>query len=468
MKTVEVASLIPGSIAEYDYYSDTGELLLSKGVVISKSTLDILSRRNIFSVATFDNETEKTMSRFASIDVDKQHASPSDKGSTSRDTAVADGLVPETPPASELTGLTDILDGETGLNQLQSGQKPEAGEKEVARNLVSDKPVGVPLSAKARHMKVSERTQDYKNSIVTDYQTALERSRNLFEAIIQCKAPDGFHIKRLVQSFIKTYIMDKNILLNISSIKHQGDDYIYNHALNVCLLSINIAAAAGYNEEQVLEIGMGGLLHDVGMMMIPGDIRLKKDKLTTNEWYEVRKHPALALHALEKIPYLPRTVPYVAYQSHERENGKGYPKQLVGRRIHCYTKIVQLADIYESMSSPRSYRSAFLPYKAMEALIKQAHGGFLNIDFVKYFLAYMSLFPVGSMVELNDQRIAKVVQANGNLFAKPVVSVLADKGGPFIDKTKIYQEDLKSRQTVQIVHAVPGDIIPGVGLMDGF
>jgi HD-GYP domain-containing protein (c-di-GMP phosphodiesterase class II) len=182
----------------------------------------------------------------------------------------------------------------------------------------------------------------------------------------------------------------------------------------------------------------------------------------------VRKHPVLALHILEKVDYLPDSVTYIVYQSHERENGKGYPKQRAGQLIHSYAKIVQLADVYESMSSSRPYRAPFLPYKAMEALIKMAHEGALKIDLVKNFLVYASLFPVGSLVELSDHRIGKVIQANGALFAKPVVSIIGENGVRFQDASRMYPVDLAKNSHVQITRPLSPDSLKGLDIMDGF
>ena len=155
---------------------------------------------------------------------------------------------------------------------------------------------------------------------------------------------------------------------------------------------------------------MGALLHDVGMLLIPEEIRFKKGRLSKDEWYEVQKHAILGMHVLEKIPNLPESALYVAYQTHERENGKGYPKQRTGRFIHAFAKIVQVADVYESLCSQRDYRPPYLPYRAMELLIKMSVRNLLSIDFVKAFLAYASLFPIGSVVELSNHCIARVVQ----------------------------------------------------------
>jgi HD-GYP domain-containing protein (c-di-GMP phosphodiesterase class II) len=469
MKTIEVTSLKPGMVAPFTCYSENGNLLLSKGVVISRNHIDVLVRRNILTIFGSENEDEEEMRRLLKTSLQKRDALKFDsEAPSSADSSAGQPVLSNPPPVLVATGLKDIQAGEDGYKQLLANSKTEEVENRITRDLASDKPIGPPLASKARQMKVSERTPQYKDIVATTYASALAQSREILLDIVLGKFQNSQQIKSIVERFVRTFISDKNILLNISTTKHSGEEYFFNHALNVCLLAINISAAAGYSEPQVVEIGMGAFLHDIGMLLVPHSIRLKQDKLTEDEFFEVRKHPILGLHIIERIQNLPSSVSYIVYQSHERENGKGYPKQRVGRFIHNYAKIVQLADIYESMSSPRPYRSSYLPYKAMETLIKMAHEGTLNMDFVKSFLTYTSLFPVGSMVELNDNRIGKVIQSNGTLFAKPVVSVLAQRGVPFEDKSKIYQEDLKKSKTLQIIRPVPGDVFKGIDSMDGF
>jgi HD-GYP domain-containing protein (c-di-GMP phosphodiesterase class II) len=285
----------------------------------------------------------------------------------------------------------------------------------------------------------------------------------------QGRSLDASHIRSIVERFLQTLVVDRNIVLGVSVQKApSSDDYLSHHALNVCLVSLAIAASYGYNEKQVIEIGMAGLLHDVGMMLVPEAIRSKGERLSSDEWFEVQKHPIIGLHLLEKVNRLPESVMIVAYQSHERENGSGYPRQRAGRLIHSYAKIVSLSDIYEAVSSPRTYREANAPYKGMEMLIKMARQGFVNSDFVKAFLMYASLFPVGSIVGLSDGSIAKVVSANGRAFTKPWVSVLVAPDGQRLSEREIYQLDLHNNPDTQIVTSYPCDTFGTVGVLEGF
>ena len=120
------------------------------------------------------------------------------------------------------------------------------------------------------------------------------------------------------------------------------------------------------------------------------------------------------------------------------------------------------------MSSPRTYHMASAPYKGMEMLIKMARQGFVSSDFVKAFLMYTSLFPVGSIVGLSDGSIAKVVSANGRAFTKPWVSVLVAPDGRRLQPQEVYQLDLHNTPETQIVTSYPIDTFETVGTLEGF
>ena len=270
-----------------------------------------------------------------------------------------------------------------------------------------------------------------------------------------------------MEQVMRIFTSDMSYLLNIVAMHQKTEEHIYNHSLNVAIYSLCTATAFGYNQHQVLEIGIGALLHDAGMLLVPRDICLKKGKLEKEEWYEIMKHPILGLHLLEKVDRLPEWVPYMAYQCHERENGKGYPKQRSSRLIHNYAKICAIADMYEAFSSARPYRDAYIPYKAIELVIKASKQGLLSGELVRSFVQFMSLFPIGSIVELSNRCIGKVIRTNPSSPSKPVVCILFDGDGTPLSGSKIYEEDLSANLSLSIVRAHPNNF-RGIDWNQGF
>jgi HD-GYP domain-containing protein (c-di-GMP phosphodiesterase class II) len=228
-------------------------------------------------------------------------------------------------------------------------------------------------------------------------------------------------------------------------------DHLPNHFLRNFLLTINIAAAAGFSEPQVMEMGEAAMLADIGMIMIQDNIRFTRDKMAgTSEW-EIRKHPILGLYALERLRGIPDSVSYAAYQHHERINGKGYPNGRSGKLIHPYSQIVSIADVFNAMCNERAYRKAYNPAEAMKQVLDMALTGLLRKQYVRNLLKYFSAFPVGSLVLLNNRSTAKVVQSNEKNPMKPVVSVLTDSKENYLPENKIFQVDFAEEEKLGII-----------------
>jgi HD-GYP domain-containing protein (c-di-GMP phosphodiesterase class II) len=464
MKKIDIRSIAPGMVAEGNFYTERGELLISKGVTIRQNQIDAMLRRNIFEIYMNNSEEDGFQKIIFTKSEDVSELSLEESQNAGEEGSGKSGE----RAAFNLPELKCIKPGEQGTLQLIKAKKVLDLDSKLKIGMAPDRPVGQPLKEKARQIPVKERTEEYKRQISLTHEEAVGFVKSVLNALADNKNIDLADVRDLVKLFVKTYLTDRSILINISNIKCCEGDYLYHHTLNVCLLAINIAAAAKYSERQIIEIGMGALLHDVGMLLVPEEIRFKKGRLSKDEWCEVQKHAILGLHLLERVAKMTDPVLYITYQTHERENGKGYPKQRSGRLIHSYAKVVQVADVYESLCSLREYRPPFIPYRAMELLIKMSSRNLLSMEYVKAFLSYASLFPIGSVVELNDHRVARVVQANERHQAKPVVSVIMDLQGTVVPKKAIYQVDLSKENSLQIIRALQPARFPQFDIMYGF
>jgi HD-GYP domain-containing protein (c-di-GMP phosphodiesterase class II) len=289
-------------------------------------------------------------------------------------------------------------------------------------------------------------------------------TRRLFDNVRQSQSFDGATIGKLAGDIVHAIINDKDLLLNLVHIKGV-EDYLVYHSVNVCLISVNIATAMGLSADQVIEVAFGALLHDLGMLRIDKEILEKSGPLTGTEKIEVQKHPIFGLELLQRVKGIPATTPYVAYQSHERLDKSGYVRQREGKQIHLYAKVVAVADVYEALTSERSYRRAFLPYQAMEQIITMGNKRKLDSDVIRAFLRYMSLFPVGSWVQLNDGSVGKVVSANETNYDKPIIRLIYDA-----QKKKIIPPvlvDLKGSANLKVDRVVDASDLETT-LMEGF
>jgi len=454
MKKVDIENVKPGTVAKCNYYSHRNELLIGKGTAITEQHITALNKRNIYELFIKPTEEEelrnvlsKEIKQLGDLDIEFGK-----KGGN-----------------KFKVGETNLALAKKDYNQLINSEIVSTIDKKIIEEDVPlDIPTGVALKNSATQVKVGERSKEYLTKVSDSYESALRKVRYILDTVVQGNTACGQEIKNIINHFTKIFLTDKNILLNISGINPGAEEYIYYHSLNVCILSINIAASYGYNNRQVAEIGTGALLHDIGMILIPKDIRLKNEKYTKEDLYEIQKHPVLGMHLLERVKGLSESVLYVAYQVHERPNATGYPKQRSERLIHRYAKLVQVADVYEALTSPRPHRNAFLPYESVDRLLKMTQANLIAGDFVRAFLTYMSLYPIGSLVLLNNQCIAKVVDTNESATNKPIVSVLTDTKGSFLPKGNIYQINLNEKSDVSIVEALSLNTYKNISIMDGF
>jgi HD-GYP domain-containing protein (c-di-GMP phosphodiesterase class II) len=446
-----------GNISDQKYFSEDGNVLIPHGVLISQQFLNNLKQRNIEFVFAADNSSDDDLNSLLSLDLTGNSA-------LSSISPLAAGTKPAPESITEL--LVRIKPGKEGFIELIKSST--AMELDSALNIgaILDKPTGISLKSKATRMNPGKRSPEYKKSVMVSYENALEKTKNILTEIIECQDMNSEVIRTVVSRFVNMFLTDRDLLINLAGIKSTADDYLYNHSVNVCILSIAIAASFGYNEAQCTEIGMGALLHDVGMLLIPKEIRFKNSKLGEDDLYELQKHPLFGLYILEKVPFIPPAVTQIAYQCHERENGKGYPKQRSSRLIHNYAKIVAIADIFEAISSPRCYREANLPYKSMETIINMTRQGLISGDLVKALLECTSLFPIGSVVELSNKSIGKVVQSNESSYAKPTVCIFTDSNGARLPENKQYIEDLFTNTSIQVVKTHPCNA--SIDYMQGF
>ncbi len=316
----------------------------------------------------------------------------------------------------------------------------------------------VPFYTFITQLQPEKRTMNYKVTMHNFHDSMTQEVKSIFNGVLNHTTSTFGAIKSAVEKIIVIASKDKNILINLC-LKNTANDYLYAHALNVCFMSMNIAIAKGFIKEDVIDIGIAALLHDIGMLYTDVDIRTHRDKLGINDTFEIKSHPTISSNILDSISELPECVHIVAMQVHERENGKGYPKGIGSNCIHRYAKIIAVADVYIAMINTRPYRKAKRPFFAIKELVRMMQSGFLERDAVKHLLNNISIFPIGSVVELSNNTLAKVINANGNSIAKPEVSIITDTKGQILKEESIIQEKLHDNSSLEIVgtrHALHG------------
>lgn len=441
-----------------DLFSESGELLLTQGITLTQSHIKLLRKRNIFVVYTHDIAESALQEQVPDSAASRPPQEPEDLLATIEHAPLIH--IDISPEFESIRAQT--------LKQLLSDPLVQEIDKAIRSGFLADRPVGVGLKSALSQLLPSERNSQYKEEVSALYVDSLNHLQRFSETILSGQSLDVSYFRKLVEQLLRVMLKDRSILLSLTSVKATSDIFVYNHSLNVCILSMNIATALGYNKRQIILIGMGGLLHDIGMFLVPDSIRNKSASLSEVEFNEIQKHPLTGLHLLSKIRHLPDPIRFMIYQSHEREDGSGYPRHCQSKRIHGYAKVIQIADIFEALTSPRHYRGAFTPFEAMETLIRMTQKGRIARPVVRALLSYVSLFPVGSIVELTDHRLARIIQANTALPDRPLVSILTDQQYGILDSRSMYQCDLSVQRDISIIRAFSASHLQEIDLLDGF
>jgi len=195
--------------------------------------------------------------------------------------------------------------------------------------------------------------------------------------------------------------------------------------VNVSMLAAMFARHLGHSDDAVFEAAMGGFFHDLGKARMPAKLLSAPRRLTPEEFSTMCHHPRAGYDYLMKISELSETVRLAALEHHERTDGTGYPDAKRGEHISILGKILSIVDIYDALSSRRSYKDAMQPYRALAQLYNmRAHG--LDEGLTEYFIRCIGIYPAGSIVKLNTGEIAIVTQVSHTSPLQPKVLVVRD------------------------------------------
>lgn len=219
------------------------------------------------------------------------------------------------------------------------------------------------------------------------------------------------------------------------------DDVTYTHSLNVSLIAKTFGRWIGLDEKQVEDLAIAGMLHDVGKTKIPKEILDKPDRLTPEEFEEVKKHPIYSYRLAQKLNLNDNILKGILMH-HERYNGSGYPTGAKGQQIHLFGRILAIADVFEAMTSTRAFRSKICPFKVLDLLEEESY---INFDpaIIGKILDNIANSYVGNEIRLNTGQKGKIMFINQNKVARPIIEVdnsMFDLSKE--NKKKIYIEEL--------------------------
>jgi HD-GYP domain-containing protein (c-di-GMP phosphodiesterase class II) len=240
---------------------------------------------------------------------------------------------------------------------------------------------------------------------------------------------DVRRLKRLAQKAVHLVMEDESILLGMTTIKNY-DEYTFNHSVNVSIYSLAIGRRLGFSRITLTELGITALLHDIGKSKIPREVLNKPAPLDEGEWGVMKKHPLAGVEIVLNLKQLGEINPRMAigiFDHHLKNDLSGYPKLFRKKEVSLFGKIIQIADSYDAMTTPRIYKKIpYTPEQALSLLLRE-RGIHYDPILLKIFVGLVGIYPIGSLVLLDTHALGIVYKPNPEpkLMDRPIVILVA-------------------------------------------
>ena len=256
------------------------------------------------------------------------------------------------------------------------------------------------------------------------YEQSQIATREIFDSIANDHDIDLTAVSEVLDSMVDSIGRSPDALLWLAKLK-KTDDYAYSHALNVSITLMAFGNFLAFSKKQIKDIGLAGLLQDVGKVKVSSDILLKAGKLTREEFEHAKKHVDEGLKILENTPNIPNSVIFLVAQHHERIDGSGYPYQLHGTQIGLPSQLAGLVDTYCALTTHKTYAKGVFHQQALDEIHQHA-GKQFSSELIDQLVQFMGMYPVSSLVELNTGEVGVVVQQNQVRRMLPRLLLLLD------------------------------------------
>ena len=254
----------------------------------------------------------------------------------------------------------------------------------------------------------------------------------------------------IVDDMIK-YIMETGELNDSIFDLKKYDDYTYVHCVNTSIMATFLGIKLNLKPNELSSLALGAILHDIGKLQLPLGILNKKDKLTEDEFEEIKKHSINGEILLKNAGITDEIVLNIVLQHHERIDGNGYPKGITGENISIYAKIVSVCDVFTALSANRSYRERFTPNDAFEFILTKYNVMF-DTKIVDIFKETFAIYPRGCKIKLSNGIEGSVMSQNKGFPDRPIIKV--DFDGGLNRKVKNYELNLLKYTNLTIIQTL--------------
>ena len=308
----------------------------------------------------------------------------------------------------EIADFSQVMSLSTEDLALNGGMIAELKKRNVSRIQVGGS--GIPT-----HRREAKDPADIYDEAIVLIEDAMKAVQSGFGIPIQ-------EIVSVVEDSFQSLTSDETALLALSGIRSY-DKYLYEHSVNVCILSIVLGRELGMDRKATLELGISAMLHDVGKVFIPDEIIKKPGKLSEDEWQAIRLHPITGARALAALPDVPPLACTIALEHHAYSDGTGYPA-ISCERPHLLSRLVAIVDTYDALTTDRPYRERWSGSQAIAWMIYEMPNRY-DRQLLAKLAARAKLYPPGSLVRLANGDTALVVGGSRKSPTRPIIRLVS-------------------------------------------
>lgn len=299
------------------------------------------------------------------------------------------------------------------------------------------------------------------HKLYSAYTDMIDRLKGLMDKIAAEERVEPKVVDKLSQDLVQL-VRDKESAIVSAILSSDVVGYDMARAgVNCAILSVVVGQTMKLPPHRLNHLASGALLHDVGMLRVPDEIVAKKGTLTPEEAQKMRAHPLMSYRIITKELQYPDDVGLVGLQHHERWDGEGYPRKTGGQDTDLLARIVSVADAFEAMVSQKPYRNSMIGYAAIKNLLSDNSRRF-DPDVLKAFVRSMGIYPIGSIVVLNNAAIARVVDTHADAPLRPRIKLIVDEFGKHYKDDSGDVLDLLAERTLFIARALdPRELAAG-------
>ncbi|MFE7063585.1 HD-GYP domain-containing protein [Sutcliffiella sp. NPDC057660] len=265
-------------------------------------------------------------------------------------------------------------------------------------------------------------SKDYFQHVKNIYHNSVSAFQTIFSKMERENLPPLEEIHQMLAPLVDKLVEDPVFIRYIEQVKSY-DNYTYSHSLNVGIYASLIGKIMGLDKENIKLLGQMGLFHDVGKLLIDKTILQKPGRLTESEWNEIQRHTTLGYELLRKNKTIDPHILQGALLHHERLDGSGYPTGIKHERIPYFVQILSVADMYDALSSERSYRPKQNLFVTSKILIQEASYNRINPAIVYPFVRYIFSNHIRDEVLLNNGKLGEIIFIHTDEPHLPIIKI---------------------------------------------